>query len=148
MISELTVDTIDQLEDIGHAFTREANYPGGFSLAAFRAAWVPLLKLDLGKLLVYKNGEKIVAALGMAIVPDGFSGRCTALEQFWYVTPEGRKTRAGVELFYRFEKIGIARGAKKLVMVHLANLTPKRLQEFYEKRGYKLVEQTFWKELE
>jgi len=147
MISHLPVNEIDRIEEIGHSFAQETKYPGGFHLEAFKATWLPTIQSGLGEILVYKDGEKIVGAFGMVVLPDTFSGHRVAAETFWYVLPSHRATRAGVELFYRFEALGKARGAKRLVMVHLANLTPQKLREFYEKNGYELVEQTFWKEL-
>ena len=90
---------------------------------------------------------RITAALGAAYVPDGFSGQPVALEQFWYVLPEFRKTRAGLNVFFAFENTARFRQVKRIVMVHLAALAPEKMQAFYESQGYRMVEQTFWKEL-
>ena len=147
MIIELTSANLDKILPIGKAFAAEANYPGGFSLDALRVGWVPLLDMGLGTVFAIEDRGEVVAALGMAFLPDMFSGRATAIEQFWYVQPKYRHTRFGLDLFYAFEAAGKARNVKKLVLVHLAALTPAKLQAFYESRGYVLVEQTFWKEL-
>lgn len=147
MISTLSKDSLPQIEEIGKAFADEAKYPSGFNLSAFLDVWNPVMDAGFGEILVYKEGERIVGALGMMVLPDMFSGVSVASELFWYVLPSHRATRAGVELFYRFENLGKLRGARKFIMAHLALLTPKKLQDFYEKNGYELVEQTFLKEL-
>lgn len=146
MIEELTVETVADMLEIGEAFTTECDYPR-FNLGAFTNFWTTVIGAKLGKILAVREGGKLVAALGMATTLDPNSGLLMALEQFWYVMPTHRKTRVGLDLFSAFEKAGKEMGAKRLVMVHLANLTPESLQAFYERHGYKLVEQTFWKEL-
>lgn len=147
MISELTVETLDRIIPIGEAFAAEANYPGGFNWTAFSSTWHQMLEFKLGRIFVVEEAGKVVAALGMATSFDPYSGDLTALEQFWFVLASHRKTRVGLDLFERFEQAGKEVGAKKLVMVHLAALTPKSLQSFYEHQGYRLAEQTFWKEI-
>ena len=146
MIEELTSETIGDMEVIGEAFTTEANYPK-FNLDRFTGFWTQVIDAKIGKVFAVREDGKLVAALGMATTFDPNSGQLMALEQFWYVMPSHRKTRAGLELFRAFEKAGKEAGAKRLVMVHLANLTPESLQKFYEREGFRLVEQTFWKEL-
>lgn len=146
MIEELTHENVTDMLQIGQAFTTECNYPP-FNLEAFSKFWRMVIDAELGKILAVRENGKLVAALGMAITHDPNSGMLMALEQFWYVMPTHRKTRVGLDLFAAFEKEGERCGAKRLVMVHLANLTPESLQKFYERKGYRLVEQTFWKEL-
>jgi GNAT superfamily N-acetyltransferase len=145
MIDELDLDTLPQIIPIGEAFAKEANYPGGWSWPDFARMWVSLLNGGLGKIFVSTDGGQLGGALGAVFTPDPYSGQMTAVEQFWYVLPEHRKTRAGMELFQAFQVEAKKRQARKIVMVHLASLTPESLQKFYEKEGFRLAEQTFWK---
>lgn len=146
MIEELTVETVDDMLPIGEAFTTECNYPP-FNMECFGNFWRAVIGQNVGKIFAVRENGQLVAALGMATTIDPNSGMLMALEQFWYVMPTHRKTHVGLDLFAAFEKEGERCGAKRLVMVHLANLTPESLQKFYERKGYRLVEQTFWKEL-
>ncbi|NOS67897.1 MAG: hypothetical protein HOO67_06090 [Candidatus Peribacteraceae bacterium] len=146
MIEELTLETLADMEPIGKAFTTEANYPL-FNMEAFTNFWSAVIGAKLGKIFAVREDGKLVAALGMATTLDPNSGILMALEQFWYVMPTHRKTRVGLDLFRAFGDEGERVGAKRLVMVHLANLTPESLHTFYERKGYRLVEQTFWKEI-
>jgi GNAT superfamily N-acetyltransferase len=147
MISELTVETLPMIREIGEAFATEANYPGGFNLDAFCKQWNPILAFGLGKIFCVVEDNRIVGALGAAFIPDCFSGAPTAVEQFWLVLESHRKTKLGLELFSAFEQEAKARKVSKIVMVHLAFLAPQYLEKFYLSQGYSLAEKTFWKEL-
>lgn len=148
MIKSLAANEVHRMEEIGLAFASEAKYPGGFSLDQFMGVWVPTVAANRGDIIVNEDESgRITAALGAAYVPDGFSGQPVALEQFWYVLPEFRKTRAGLNVFFAFENTARFRQVKRIVMVHLAALAPEKMQAFYESQGYRMVEQTFWKEL-
>lgn len=147
MIEELDLGTLPQIIPIGEAFAKEANYPGGWSWPAFSSMWAALVNNGPGTIFIATEEGRLAGALGAAFMPDPYSGQLTALEQFWYVLPAFRKTRVGMELFQAFQEEARKRKAKKMVMVHLASLTPESLQKFYEREGFKLAEQTFWKEL-
>lgn len=147
MIHELTRDSLSEIDEIGKAFAAEANYPGGWSLKSFVKLWELLLDADFGKIFTVSENGKLVGVLGAGFMEDPYSGCHTATEQFWYVLPTHRKTRVGLDLFDAFISEAAKRGMKKAVMVHLAALTPESLQRFYEKEGFRLAEQTFWKEL-
>lgn len=144
---ELESASLYWIDEIGQAFANEANYPGGWSYPAFSGLWTTLLNSELGKIYGIQENGRLCGVLGAVFIPDPFSGWHTATEQFWYVLPEFRKTRWGMDLFRAFEREALARKMKKMVMVHLAALTPESLQKFYEKEGFRLAEQTFWKEL-
>jgi GNAT superfamily N-acetyltransferase len=144
---ELNSDSLHRIDEIGQAFAKEAEYPGGWHLPAFRRMWSVLLDHNIGQIWAIEESGKLVAVLGAVFMEDPHSGWPTATEQFWYVLPEARKTRMGMDLFRIFERQAYERKSKKMVMVHLAALTPESLQKFYEKEGFRLAEQTFWKEL-
>lgn len=147
MITELNSATLYQMDEIGKSFAEEAQYPGGWSYPAFSKTWNLFLDAELGKIFVARENDGVVGALGAVFVPDPYSGQVTAVEQFWFVLPSHRKTRVGMELFQAFREEAQKRQAKKMVMVHLAALTPESLQKFYEKEGFRLAEQIFWKEI-
>lgn len=149
MIRTLELHEIARMEEIGHEFAAEAQYPGGFSLDAFCQVWAPVISSGLGQILVSEETDgSFSGALGMAFVSDGFSGHPVALENFWFVRKPFRATRAGLNLFFGFESAGHAHNVKKFVMVHLVGLGDEKLQKFYESQGYQLREKTFVKVLD
>lgn len=145
MIAEIQANTLFKLLPLAEAFATEANYPGGFSPTAFKAGWTPLLASGVGRILAVEEKGEVVGALGMAFMPDMYSGVSTATELFWFVGKAHRKTSVGVDLFDEFERQGRIHRVGKLVMVHLEKLTPEKLKAFYESRGYVKVEETYWK---
>lgn len=147
-VEKLTLENLKDVCGIGCDFAREVNQPGGFHYAAFREHWGPVLSSGVGELFVIRNNEQtVVALLGCAFVPDCFSGWPIACEQFWYVVPEHRSTGIASLLFNAFEAESRARGCKRIVMAHLANEQTERLEALYTKRGYRLAEKTFAKEI-
>lgn len=142
---KLQVEDLHQVKPLGKAFTESVNYPGGFNWDAFEKVWTPLLLTDIGRISVVTSGEEVVGVMGALFCADPFSGWMTALEQFWYVKPEHRKSRAGVLLFRDFEIEAHVRDCKKRIMVTLEGEFSGTLEEFYIRNGYHLVEKSFIK---
>lgn len=68
-------------------------------------------------------------------------------ELAWYVTPDHRDSRVGLELFNSFEKVSINRGVKYINMVSPLSLEAEKLNKLYTRKGYKLQETTWTKEV-
>lgn len=128
----------------GRLFLEEAKFPSPFNEKIFGQNWRLLIAADLGEVWAFMEGEKIAGAIGMAFLADPFMGTMTAFEHFWWVHPDHRKSLIGFDLWLKLEERAKERGAKRIAMVHLVSLN---LQHIFEKRGYKLAEQTFWKEI-
>ncbi len=141
-MKQLTVREIPLMYEGGRLFLEEAKFPAPFSEKSFGAHWRLLISAELGEVWAELVDGKIVGAIGMAFLEDTFTNVPTAFEQFWWVHPDHRNSRLGLELWHKFEERARERGAKRLVMVHLASLN---LQSVFERRGYSLTEQTFWK---
>lgn len=144
-VERITVDNLSDVAEIGHAFTKEVAHPGGFNFRAFAFQWVAMLQSGVGEIFVVRDGERVAGILGAAFVPEGFSGWMTALEQFWYVLPEYRKSTRALRLLNAFEAEAKARKCRKILLVHLANSQSERLEELYRNRGYVLIEKTYGK---
>lgn len=124
-------------------FLEEAGF-SKFNPEAFARNWRVLIAADLGEITAVLDNGKIVAALGAAFLEDPFTGEMTAFEHFFWTHPDYRKSGLGLDLWVNFETRAKERGAKQIAMVHLSSLN---LQKVFERRGYKLVEQTFRKEV-
>lgn len=148
-IRRLTIDELPLTYSIGRAFAKEANFPGRFNSEAFARHWKPLMKAGIGEIMATIADESDVASeligvMGYAFAECPFSGAITALESFWWVHPDHRKGRVGALMWEAFEARAKERDAARICMIHLAGLD---LSKVYEARGYKLCEQTFWKEI-
>lgn len=95
-------------------------------------------------LMLEKNGL-LIGALGFIIFPDLHDGKLTAVETFWFVDPKQRGR--GITLFNEYEIMAKEMGCKKLAMIHMEDSYPERLKYLYTKKGYKLIEQHYVKEI-
>lgn len=68
-----------------------------------------------------------------------FNGEPYAAELFWYAESKG------IELLKAFENWAKDQGAKSVTMVHLSS--EDRVSKIYKRRGYKVLEHAFSKEL-
>lgn len=66
-------------------------------------------------------------------------------ETIWYVSPSFR--RYGVKLLREAEKILKSRGVSIMIMVALENSKADKLRKFYNKLGYKRMEEHFMRAL-
>jgi GNAT superfamily N-acetyltransferase len=76
-----------------------------------------------------------------------FLNRKVAMECMWWVDPEARGSQAGPQLLDAFEYWADLQGADILQMMSMPNRIGKALDRYYKKRGYKLTELTYTKEL-
>jgi GNAT superfamily N-acetyltransferase len=90
--------------------------------------------------VLFTNGTGI---LGGVIAPIYFGGGSVAQELFWFADKGGR------ELLDAFEDWAEERGAVGVAMVALAidERTDQRMGSIYERRGYRLRERSYYREL-
>lgn len=146
MIRPITADELPRVHEMGAAFFDAAGRPGKYSPEAVERIWNTLLPTGIGLFFVAEDEGRFVGMFGGVVSEDPYTGDIVALEQFWFVMPEARGS-VGIRLFNAFEKEATARGAKRILMVHLMKLTPESLRGLYERRGYELVEQIYEKNL-
>ena len=146
-LEKLTLENLADVTDIGHAFTAEVDYPGGFVFSAFAELWETILKANIGTIFVIRDGPRVVAALGCSFIKDGFNGRVTACEHWWFAHKEYRGAGIAIQLFDAFEAEATARGAQKFLMGRLETPQAEKLDRLYVSRGYKPLERMFVKDL-
>lgn len=88
---------------------------------------------------------KPIGGLGWICMPCPNSGELQAQEAFWFVGREHRG--AGLKLLQAFEERAKSRGCTRLVMVHLEEVMPAKLERLYAARGYRLIERNYLKEV-
>lgn len=95
--------------------------------------------------MLFNDGGDMIGGLGCIKAPDLHYPRIIAVETYWYVMPEHRGV--GIQLMEHFEQWAKDNGCDAVAFVHLSDSMPEILQKVYEKRGYKLIEQHFLKEI-
>lgn len=146
VIVQATPEMLPKLAAMGAEFYAEGRLPGRFKPDVFERTWNKLLAAQIGSIFVLHHEQQPVGAIGGAVFPDPNDGDPVATEFFWFVTKEHRGT-GGVRLLDTFERWAKGMGARRLLMVHLQNLNPDGLRQFYERRGFQHVESHYLKEI-
>jgi hypothetical protein len=90
--------------------------------------------------------NKILGAIGGLIHPDVNDGVLVAQELFWFVVPKaGYKVSFG--LYNAFEDWALFKRAKRLNMACVCNRHMKGVRKFYEKKGFRPVDVSFFIDL-
>lgn len=145
MIRTVTIDELPRLTECAHSFFKESGLPGTFNDAHFMATWSVMLRNHQSVIFAVEDSGKFVGAFGANAYPDILTGDLVANEMFWYVLPEFRG--AGLKLLRAYETWALKLGCKRIFMVHLASLDADRLEQYYQRRGYRLIEKLYAKDL-
>lgn len=94
--------------------------------------------------LVALRSERVVGFIVGALGDTPFSSDKIASELGWFVRKEARGTKASYLLFKAYEDWAYRAGAKIVQSAYLPELTPG-LDKFYEREGYRPVEQSYIK---
>lgn len=97
--------------------------------------------------LVWGPEGKVQGCLAGQLVAVPFLKKKSAVECMWWVDEELRGSNVGIDLLEAFEYWGKLQGAAFIQMACLSNSTGKVLDRFYKRRGYKLTELTYTKEI-
>lgn len=96
--------------------------------------------------LLSTDGDEIVGALVGLAYEAAFSSDRLAVELFWYVKPEHRRSSRGSDMLDAYEYW--ARGVDcKIVQFGLLSTSPTTMSRLYEKKGLVSVEHIYQKEL-
>jgi len=147
MMRQLNIDDLDKLAYGAEQFYRSSEFLECFDMETFKRSWSRFLGLNMGVIfgLVDEKTGEIYGALGGVKYTDPHNGQLKAAEMFWYVVEERRGE--GMKLLAAFEKWAKEEGCKYIHMVHLADLMPDAIRRVYERRGYKLAEMAYRKEV-
>lgn len=99
-------------------------------------------------LVLYRDLYPVGVLLGMnANTHPVFHKTGVTIEQLWWVDPEHRGSKHATKLIDAFEEWSRQIGVKRVVMGHFNDLIGTKVKKYYEKNGYKLLEQSYVKEL-
>jgi GNAT superfamily N-acetyltransferase len=133
-------------ETLGRAFYAEGKVTDPFDVNYFMQAWENYFKIGIGAMWVFESGGKIQGALGALLFPDHYSGSPIASEAFWFID-SGARGLGGIRLLQTFEDWAVEVKAKKILMAHLQDSMPQKLEKFYLHRGFRHIESIYMKQL-
>ncbi len=151
MIVRLAINRdLPECLELGRRFT-ESVYLGelvGYDDESAAALLDNLITNDDGILLVVENDAALVGMAGAILYPFYFNkDHKTGQELFWFIEPEHRHGRLGLELLEAMEGEALAKGARSFMMVALEEHEPERLAKFYARHGYRATERVFTRTL-
>jgi GNAT superfamily N-acetyltransferase len=109
------------------------------------SAYWDLVQDGVATLFIMEESGQMIGGLGAIKYPDLHDGKMMAVESFWFVAPEHRGK--GLKLFATFEEWALQEGCKKLAMIHMVDSYPDILEKLYMRKGYKLVEKHYVREV-
>jgi len=99
-------------------------------------SWRSLMKNGLAVTWAGVVGGMVGGLLGALFITEFFTGRPMAMEQFWFVRQEQRRSGIGMRLFREFEAEAKRRGAETVWAGTNRFHDPGRLGRFYERKGF------------
>lgn len=131
---------------LAQAFYEGSGLPGTFKQESFINTWTKFLALKIGVIYVWVIDDRICGGIGGLINPDPYDGEIVAQELFWFVEPNAG-FKAALKLYECLESWAIEQKAKRLNMACVCNQHMASLRKFYEKRGFKPVDISYFKNL-
>ena len=104
-----------------------------------------MIKSGSAAMLILEEKGESVGGLGLINASGIHNRHRIAVEDFWWVDPNHRGK--GLDLFFAFEAWAKIHGCQQTAMVHLVDSMPERLERFYLRQGYHLVEKHYVKEI-
>lgn len=146
IIRQAFVDDLASLVPMGKSFSLESKFVK-FNEDVFLGTWERLIGTGNGVVFVAESDSgEIIGGIGLLRFASPHSGELTAMELFWYVSPEFRGD-AGIRLLAQAEKWAKRSGCISMMMIHLADCMPDKIKGIYTKNGYDLMETHWVKEL-
>lgn len=104
-----------------------------------------ILPKFIGSSFVLEVDDKIVGILAGMVVNYPVNGEKIFQEYMWFVNKHYRKY--GINLYRHLEEYCRENNIKKIIMVHMANLKAQKLEQFYNRLGFELLEKHYIKNL-
>lgn len=145
-IKFVEADKLDSITPLAKQFWQEGEIVGNYDESSFIASWTDIIKRDVGRIIGAYRNDKLIGMLGFVVSKDPNDGVLVSQEMFWFVDPQYRKGE-GLLLLNAYEKIATDVGVKRIGMVHLESIHSDKLGKLYTKRGYKITETHYMKEI-
>ena len=147
-IREATEEDVIDLAILGKQFVKESQngFLGWNSSKVYDSLLDAVERDDFGIFVLCADTEVVGMLIGF-VAPCFFSDVVQASEITWYVDPEHRGSRMAIKMLGYFEEWAKDRGAVCANLGNLDVLNADRVARLYNRRGYRLIENTFVKEL-
>ena len=151
MIQMATIEDIDMIELMGPRFFEYGQFDKKglrYNKESCKGLLSFLIQNKGGILLVANEDGNLCGSIGGIIAPWMMdNSQLILMETWWWVNPEYRNKRIGLELIRAFQDEGKKRGANLFIMVTLQGPKEKSLIKFYTSLGMKHLENHYIKEI-
>lgn len=121
-ITKITADTFETLLPLAREFEAEIGSPViRIDPPVFVETWSRFIAAGVGLVVAAVDPEPVGVLCGF-VVPDDLNGEPVAQEKWWYVTPTYRGSGVGAKLATTFERLALARGAKRISLGSIGHL--------------------------
>ena len=112
----------------------------------FLEIWNQMLSRNTHNIFVCYQGDNLLGAIGGYCITQSYSDHpIYGVEDFWYIKKQHRHNGIGIKLYNLFENWLKEINVDKIQMMHYP-FAP-RLKNFYESKGYEVLETTYVKSL-
>lgn len=147
-IREASEEDIIDLTILGKQFAKESgnNFLGWNTEKVYNSLLDAIEREDFCVQVLCVDTEIVGMFIGF-LAPCFFSNVVQAVEIVWYVDPDHRGSKEAYKMIDLYEEWAGFREAVCVNMMSLDILNGKKVAKMYERRGYRLAENTFVKEL-
>ena len=146
MIRNATTDDFPKIEKMASQFWPDAGfdvpYKDGSSMFYIKLAYNQSLLI-----VAKKDGELVGFAAGAKSPLMGNSDYMAGSELAWWVHPDHRGGKLGIQLLQGLEQAAKDAGCHYWSMIFMQSSMPDTIKGIYEKMGYKLQETTYLKRI-
>jgi GNAT superfamily N-acetyltransferase len=136
---------VHKIEELARQFLIDSEF-AEYDMSHMRGFWQSAIDNGIGAIFAAIDCSKVIGGIGMLRHPDIHCGKMTAVEAFWIVLKEYRKSNIGIKLLREFETWADRNGCKRKGLIHLSDSMPEKLKHLYESMGYRLLESHYIKE--
>ena len=143
IIRQLEVEDIDKAIPLFEEFCKESLSDYGIPVDVEHLTKLANIYKD--NTLIIESGDKLVGIISGAVVDMPAGGKKVYQELVWYVLASHR--RYGIKLLNTLEEKCKKEGIDSIIMSLMQNSKSNKLENFYNKRGFRLVEKQYIKQV-
>ncbi len=145
MIRQITIDELPRLEAVALEFYGSSQFLEDFNIGRFSDIWRGFIERGFGVIFIEERNGEIAGTIGAVAHPDGYGEKLVVAEMFWFVRAACRG--GGIALYRALERWARTLGAASIQMIHLMDLMPEKVADFYLRDGFHPVEMRYVKGL-
>lgn len=114
----------------------------------YQDTWRGFLQSGQGCIFLLVNDDgQVAGGIGGIKRQELLSGDWMAVELFWYVRPEFRRGMWPIKLLRAFEQWAVASQCKHISMIAMRNSMPEKMEDFYLRYGYEVIETVYHRKI-